>query len=197
MEQTIYSSAEVFRSFLSDRQTKTSNKWCVEAKKSPTENNWAHIDLQNLHKGTLEQGWKINWTYFRHFLLETFNVKRAYIFLGYIPEYKGLYYRLRKARFELEFRNVRRLGDGSIDGGNIDADLASHVMDYKLNYDQAVIVADDADYCRTIQSLNRQNKLKAVISSHHLKNTSEIIKRVVDRNQIISIHSLKELIEQR
>ncbi len=114
--------------------------------------------------------------------------------MGYIKEYKALYNHLEQAGFSLEFRQVRRLSNGTIDGGNIDADLASYVMDYKFEYTKAVIIADDSDYCRTIKSLNRQNKLKLIISSHLIKNTSGLIKQVITRDQILSIHSLRNQI---
>jgi hypothetical protein len=157
-------------------------------------NNWAFIDMQNLHLCSKERGLKINWKKFRQYLSNTYQVSKAVIFMGYIKEMTFLYRRLQQAGFTLEFRPVRRLKDGTIDGGNVDADLASYVMDYKSEYSKAVIIADDADYCRTIQSLNRQHKLKLIISSHIMKNTSELIKQIVRRDQIVSIHTLRNQI---
>jgi hypothetical protein len=166
----------------------------VSNKAPVPENNWAFIDMQNLYKGVQERGWNIRWEYFRQYLGDRFNVTRAIAFLGYLKEYQSVYNHLRKAGFILEFRQVKRLSNGTIDGGNVDADLASYVMDYKNEYHKAIIIADDADYCRTIKSLNRQNKLRQVISSHLISNTSELIKRVVCDDQILSIHSLKNQI---
>jgi hypothetical protein len=114
--------------------------------------------------------------------------------MGYLKEYQAIYNYIRSAGFELEFRQVKRLSNGTIDGGNVDADLASYVMDYKTEYHQAIIIADDADYCRTIKSLDRQNKLKLIISSHLMRDTSELIKQAVSREQIVSIHSLRNQI---
>lgn len=166
----------------------------VSDKAQVPENNWAFVDMQNLYKGVQERGWNIRWESFRQYLKDRFNVTRAIAFLGYIKEYQSIYNHLRKAGFRLEFRQVKRLGNGTIDGGNVDADLASYVMDYKNEYHKAIIIADDADYCRTIKSLNRQNKLKVIISSHLIRNTSELIKQVVGRDQIVSIHSLRNQI---
>jgi hypothetical protein len=159
-----------------------------------SENNWAFLDMQNLYKGVQERGWNIRWESFRSYLRDRYNVTRAIGFLGYIKEYQSIYNHLRKAGFRLEFRQVKRLSNGTIDGGNVDADLASYVMDYKDEYHKAIIVADDADYCRTIKSLNRQNKLRLIISSHLISNTSELIKQVVRDDQILSIHSLRNQI---
>lgn len=158
------------------------------------ERNWAFIDMQNLYKGVQERGWNINWNPFRNYLLQEFQVTKAVAFMGYIKEFESLYTRLRKADFHLEFRTVRRLSNGTIDGGNVDADLASYVMDYKNDYSKAIIVADDGDYCRTIMSLNRQNKLKLIISSHAIKNTSQLIKEAVQPHLIKSIHSIRHLV---
>jgi len=158
------------------------------------EKNWAFIDMQNLYKGVQEKGWKINWKLFRQYLKKKYDVTKAVVFIGYVKENTRLYHSLRNAGFILEFREVNQLKDGKIDGGNVDADLASYVMDYKNEYEKAVIIADDGDYCRTIESLVRQNKLELIISSHSMQDTSYLIKRVVPKS-IISIESLKSFIE--
>lgn len=158
-------------------------------------NNWAFIDMQNLYKGIKDRGWKIKWELFRQQLNEKFSVSKAIGFLGFVPENRYLYKQLRNAGFILEFRRVQRLSDGTIIGGNVDADLASYVMDYKMNYDKAIVVADDGDYCRTLRSLKKQNKLKMVISSHVLKETSQLLIDEIGRNNIVSIHSLRNYIE--
>lgn len=159
-----------------------------------TENNWAFIDMQNLYKGVREREWKIKWNSFRQYLQERYSVTKAIAFMGYIREHEYLYNIMRRAGLTLEFRQVRRLENGRIDGGNVDADLASYVMDYKSEYTKAIIIADDSDYCRTITSLHRQNKLKLIISSHTLQDTSGLIKQAVERNMILSIHSLRNII---
>jgi len=41
-----------------------------------TENNWAFLDMQNLHKGVCEEGWKIKWEYFREYLRKELNVTK-------------------------------------------------------------------------------------------------------------------------
>jgi hypothetical protein len=159
-----------------------------------TENNWCFIDMQNLYKGIQEKGWKVDWGLFRQYLKKNFNITKAVVFMGYIKRNIGLYSCLNKAGFEIEFRRVNNLTDGKIDGGNCDADLASYVMDHKNEYGKAIIIADDGDYCKMIESLIRQNKLESIISSHSLKNTSYLIKRIA-LNFIVSIESLRPFIE--
>jgi len=162
-----------------------------------TEQNWLFIDAQNFYKGIKERGWQIDWMLFRQFLTKKYDIVKAIIFMGYIEKYRPLYHHLQQAGFEIEFREVRVLGDGTIDGGNVDADLASYVMDYKMEYDKAVIVADDSDYLRTLKSLVNQNKLKALISSHLLKHTSQLIKRAIAPEFITTIHSFRNQIENK
>ncbi len=70
-------------------------------------------------------------------------------------------------------------------------------MDYKLDYNKAIIVADDGDYCQMIKSLKRQNKLELIISSHTIKQTSGLLKEAVEKKQILSIHSIRDIIEYK
>jgi NYN domain len=172
----------------------TFNKEGAEA--NPQEKNWAFIDIQNLYKGIKERGWDINWKSFRKNLCERHNVVKAVVFIGFVRRYQWLYKQLEQAGFVLEFREVIELANGKIEGGNVDADLASYVMDFKTEYSKAIIIADDGDYCRTIKSLNRQNKLKLIISSHLIANTSFLIKQAVQPNMLISIHGLRNQIAQ-
>jgi hypothetical protein len=159
-----------------------------------SENNWAFLDMQNLHKGVQEKGWRINWKLFRDYLEREHHVTKAVVFLGYLKNHTGFYNCLQRAGFILEFRTVTMLESGKIDGGNIDADLASYVMDYKNDYSKAIIIADDGDYYRTIKSLNEQNKLKLIISSHSFHKTSYLIKRIAS-DLILSIDRLRHTIE--
>lgn len=159
--------------------------------------NWSFIDAQNAYKGIKEGGWKMNWQAFREYLYEFHNVTHAVLFLGFVKENVWLYKSLRKAGFHLEFRETTRFKDGRIDGGNVDADLTSYVMDHKADYAQAVIVADDGDYQRTLLSLHQQGKLKNVISSHLLAKTSHLLRKVLPAEKFISIHSLRNEIESK
>src|SRR4051812_15766978 len=83
------------------------------------ENNWCVIDMQNLYQGVKKQGLKINWSAFRQYLRMEHNVTKAIGFLGYIREYEYIYKAIRNAGFILEFREVKLLSDGSVDGGNV------------------------------------------------------------------------------
>ncbi len=165
-----------------------------KSKDAVFENTWAVIDMQNVYKNL---GYKINWRIFREYLKENLNVSVAVIFMGFIKENMPLYISLKKAGFVLHFRKVRKLNDGTIDGGNCDADLAAFTRDCKTEFSKVIHIADDGDYCAMIKSLFRQDKLKLIISSHSISATSEFIKEAVPRNLITSIHSLRNQIEYK
>lgn len=53
--------------------------------------NYAFIDNQNLNLGIQKLGWKMDWRKFRAFLKNSYGVEQAFMFIGYMPEYEGLY----------------------------------------------------------------------------------------------------------
>jgi uncharacterized LabA/DUF88 family protein len=53
--------------------------------------NFAFIDNQNLNLGIQKMGWKMDWRKFRAFLKNSYGVEQAFMFIGYMPEYEGLY----------------------------------------------------------------------------------------------------------
>ena len=55
------------------------------------ENNYAFIDSQNVNLGIQELGWKLDFRKFRVYLREKYGVKKAYLFIGYLPENQNLY----------------------------------------------------------------------------------------------------------
>jgi hypothetical protein len=158
---------------------------------------WSFIDINNLVKGIEARKWTINWPAFREYLRSHHNVVKAILFMGYVPNNKSIYQFLKFAGYEIEFRSTKRIGNKVIDGGNIDTDLVASAMDNKNSYDRIILVADDGDYASMITRLQRQNKLHLVISSHTLHNSSHSIRRLVRKDQMISIHSLRPIIEHR
>jgi uncharacterized LabA/DUF88 family protein len=125
------------------------------------ENNFAFVDSQNLNLGVRGLGWRLDFQKFRRYLAEKHSVTKAYLFLGYLPENKKLYEKLRTANYELIFKPIMKLKDGTIKG-NIDGELILQAMIDYLNYDRAVIVSGDGDFHCLIQYLRETNKLKAI-----------------------------------
>ncbi|PIP22647.1 MAG: hypothetical protein COX37_02905 [Candidatus Nealsonbacteria bacterium CG23_combo_of_CG06-09_8_20_14_all_39_17] len=141
-------------------------------------NNFAYIDGANLHKGIDGFGWVLDYTRFRVWLSEKYNVKRAYIFIGLIPKYKDLYTRLQECGFNLIFKEVVYDGDGKAKG-NCDADLVLQIArdTYENKFNRAIIVSSDGDYAGLIKFLQEKDKLKIILSPSIQKKCSILLKR--------------------
>jgi NYN domain len=113
------------------------------------------------------------------------------VFMGYIPANAPLYSTIQRAGFEIEFREVRVLKDGTLDNANIDTDLVCYALDNKSSFDKAVIVADDSDFLSLIKTLYRQDKLQTVISTHSLQYTSRDIRKVLPKDKLVSIEAMR------
>ena len=133
---------------------------------------YAFIDSQNLNIGTQKFGWKMNWARFRQFLSERYNVEKAYMFIGYIPENEDLYDKMHEAGYmvvlkptfdvtkprpEAESENEKE--DDKPVKGNIDADLVLWAMKEMSNYQKAIIVSGDGDFFSLIEYLEGKGRL--------------------------------------
>ena len=127
--------------------------------------NYAFIDAQNVHKGIKSLGWKIGWSKFRTYLKDKYSVETAYIFIGFIQTNQNLYSELQKAGYILIFKPIIVDGDGKAKG-NCDADLVLHTILEKDNYDKAVVITSDGDFCSLVRYLSENNKLEMVLSPY-------------------------------
>ena len=48
-------------------------------------NNYAFIDSQNLNLSIREMGWKLDFSRFRIYLRDKYNIEKAFLFIGYVP----------------------------------------------------------------------------------------------------------------
>jgi len=133
---------------------------------------YAFIDSQNLNIGTQKFGWKMNWVRFRQFLAERYNVEKAYMFIGYLPENEDLYDKMHEAGYlivlkptfdvtkpRLEDEKGEEKEDAKPVKGNIDADLVLWAMKEIGNYQKAVIVSGDGDFFSLIEYLEHKGRL--------------------------------------
>lgn len=141
--------------------------------------NYAFIDSQNLNLGTQKMGWKMDWKKFREWLKSEYNVEKAFMFIGYMPDFEKLYDQLYSQGFlvvlkptlemfhteEAESLKVNDKSETKQDKdkpavkGNIDADLVLHVMKELNNYDKAIIVSGDGDFYTLVEYLDQRGKL--------------------------------------
>ena len=123
------------------------------------ENNYAFIDGQNLNLGIQELGWKLNFKRFRKYLEEKYSVKKAYFFIGYLPENQSLYKSLQERGYILVFKPVLKNKDENVKG-NVDADLVLQVMIEYPNYNKALIITGDGDFGCLVEFLRENNVMK-------------------------------------
>jgi len=124
--------------------------------------NYAFIDAQNINLSIREQGWKLDWKRLFIHLQDKYHVKKAYIFIGYIPTNQDLYSFLQDSGYHLIFKPVLELKSGKTKW-NVDAELVLQAMiEYNL-YEQAVLVTGDGDFACLVRHLRKQWKLRRLI----------------------------------
>ncbi len=159
------------------------------ARRSRKKDVYAFIDSQNLNVSVQKLGWKIDWHKFRKFLADKYGVTKAFMFIGYVPEFEDMYVQLHdtgyaivlKQTFDmtrpqpelLEDSELKELKiepqkeseeDKKVVKGNVDADLVLWAMKEIDNYHQAVIVSGDGDFFSLIEYLESKNKLLKVLA---------------------------------
>lgn len=151
--------------------------------------NYAFIDSQNLNLGVQKMGWKMDWRKFRQYLKDTYNVEKAYMFIGYLPDNEKLYDQMHELGFlivlkptlemyETEESNEARIlkheekqekegvkpedrkpEEKRVTKGNVDAELVLYAVKEMPNYNKAVIVSGDGDFFSLVEYLDQQQKL--------------------------------------
>lgn len=140
--------------------------------------NYAFIDNQNLNATIQNVGWKIDWKKFRKFLAEKYQVKQAFMFIGYVPEYEDMYEKLHDAGFNIVLKPTfdmsrpqteeKKSSNGDKDErhikGNVDTELVLWAMKELENYGKAVIVSGDGDFYSLVEFLDEQGKLLKILA---------------------------------
>ena len=152
-------------------------------KKPVARGNYAFIDSQNLNLGTQKMGWKMDWKKFREWLKSEYNVEKAFMFIGYMPDYEKLYDQLHAQGYLVVLKptlemfhtdeiktdeQAAKIEDKADEKrttkGNVDTDLVLHVMKEYKNYEKAVIVSGDGDFYTLIEYLDQNNKLLKLLT---------------------------------
>lgn len=125
------------------------------------------MDGNNLYHGALSQGMKFDYGRLRLYLRNALNVKKAFLFIGYVPENTDLYSMLQSAGFTLVFKPTVPYidGDKTTVKGNVDAELVLYASAIEYNnYDKAVIVSSDGDFACLAKFLEKNDKLVKIIT---------------------------------
>ncbi len=155
-----------------------------EAGKRPV---YAFIDSQNLNVGVQKFGWKMDWQKFRKFLADKYGVTKAYMFIGYVPEFEAMYEQLHEAGYLIVLKPTYDMSrpqpelaenktpdsgqnaSGEHDDkkpvkGNIDADLVLWAMKEISNYDKAILVSGDGDFYSLVEYLESKKRLYKILT---------------------------------
>lgn len=146
-------------------------------------NNYAFIDSQNLNLGIQKLGWKLDWRKFRQFLQDRYNVEKAFLFIGYLPDNEELYEQMYNAGYLVVLRPTLEMYQKPKDNqtendteekkhltkGNVDAELVLYAMKEMQQYHKALIVSGDGDFYCLAEYLDEQQKLLHILApnSHY------------------------------
>lgn len=154
------------------------------------ENNFAFIDSQNLNLSIQELGWKLDFKRFRIYLEEKYDVKKTYLFIGFVEEQANLYRSLQEKGFIIIFKPTLKYKDGTVKG-NCDAELVLQAMiDFNI-YNQAVIVTGDGDFYCLVNYLIEKKKLKSVLIPNRFK-YSALLKLKIFRPYLRFMNDLRD-----
>lgn len=161
-------------------------------KKLPT--TYAFIDSQNLNLGVKSQGWTLDFSRFRIYIKDKYNVEKAFLFIGFIEDNQLLYTNLQEAGYICIFKpTVRTSKHKKIKiKGNVDAELVLHAMIQYKNYNKAIIVSGDGDFHCLIEHLEKKNKLLKVITPN--REYSSLLRKF--REYIVHVGDFKAKVER-
>ena len=158
--------------------------------------NYAFIDSQNLNLAVNDLGWKLDYKRFRIFLADKFDVKTAFLFIGFIKGNEKLYESLKKFGYKLVFKPTLPYRKNKINHtkGNVDAELVLHAMIEYGNYNKAVIISGDGDFHCLIEYLLKERKLECVIVPNFFK-FSALLRKFMPH--LVFLNRLKDKLEYK
>ncbi len=153
------------------------------------QNNYAFIDLANLHFALKSLGWNMDYRRFRVYLKERYGVNVAYMFVGFLFGNQTMYKALQSDGYIMVFKPVLETPEGKVKG-NCDAELVLQAMMDFSKYQQAILITGDGDFYCLAKYLDEQNKLYRVLApSTH--NCSSLLKKIVGK-KIAFLSDLKQ-----
>lgn len=173
----------------------------MNRKSSKQPNVYAFIDSQNLNLGVQKMGWKMDWRKFRQYLAKEYNVTKAYMFIGHVPEFEDMYVHMHELGYLVVLKPTQDTSKPKADAnddtekteekkpikGNIDAELVLWAMKELNNYNQAIIVSGDGDFYCLAEYLEEIGKLAHIMTPNW--QYSGLLKRF--DNRIIRIDQLR------
>ncbi len=157
--------------------------------------NYAFIDSQNINLGIKSKNWDLDWGKFRLLLRNKYDIKKAFLFIGYIERNTRLYEYLQSVGYILIFKNVLEIHkDKRVSyKGNVDAELVLHTMIQLRKFNQAIIASGDGDFFCLIEYLEKLNKLCKIITPNN--RYSSLIRKY--SGYIVDMSKLKNKLERK
>ncbi len=154
--------------------------------------NIAYIDGSNLYLGVKNIGVEIDYLLLRQWLKNKYQIKKAYVFMGYLPEQQSLYDYLERCDFILVFKET--LLQRGIIKGNADAELVlkavRDIFETKDEY-KVVLISGDGDFSCLIDFFIEKKVFKILLIpnrkySSYLLRKKNIAKEFLETPRILS-----------
>ncbi len=114
----------------------------------------------------------MDWKKFRAMLADEYDVEKAFMFIGYMPENEDLYTQMHDAGYLVALKPTldmfakpgeEKKDDKPPTKGNVDTELVMYVMKEMPNYNKAIVVSGDGDFYSLIEYMRDKNKLLNVM----------------------------------
>jgi len=128
--------------------------------------NIAFIDGQNLHLGTKQNDWRVDFAKFGRYLKDKYKVSHTYYFIGYKSDkHKDIYSQLEKAGFIVVFKEhtPHLIAQKK---GNVDTDIVFEVMKSLIDntdFNKIILVSGDGDYKKLVDYIIHKDKFKKIL----------------------------------
>jgi uncharacterized LabA/DUF88 family protein len=152
------------------------------------QNNYAFIDSQNLNLAIRSQGWVLDFKKFRKYLKEKYQVSKAFLFIGFLPQNQALYTGLQKDGYIIIFKPTLELPDGKVKG-NVDSELVLHAMIEYKNFARALVITGDGDFFCLVDYLAKNQKLLKLMIPDR-KRYSSLFRKLM--KSIVFMNNLRE-----
>lgn len=128
-----------------------------------------YIDGNNLHRGSKELGFSIDYKKFRGWLRQKFNVQKVYLFIGLVPDNVKFYQYLQECGFILVFKQTVTVS--GIVKGNCDAELVLKVVSdfYEKDFNDCVLITGDGDFGCVIDFMKDKRVFKMLLAPNKNK----------------------------